>query len=186
MEWILSSRGKNNWYRGSWYVEFGDRKKKNPMFASRGIWYTKGVLEIYLNTYWDVRMDARVSAGRIGRSLQELFGTQGRWICDVTKGKAFKDYVQHTVAWYARCPERPDIKKMEEVVQRIRDASVEQAYVAMVKSTGETEYWLDSELPGTEQQKCMIRKYAENPPEKPNIIKGRYWRYSTAFERKNV
>lgn len=186
MVWTQCNRGggKNPWFRGQWIVELGDRFKiKNPMFASRAVWYTKGVIEIYINTYYGFRMSPTESAKRIGRALQQLFGTKGRFICDITKGHCYKDYVQQTVMWYAKSPEKPDIAKVEEVLAAVAENAVEEEYEATVKATGSTEYYLDSELHTVKESDPVaanrIRKYAYEPELAGKVIYGRIWKVKT-------
>ena len=188
MVWTQCKRGggKNPWFKGQWIAEFGDRFRiVNPMFASRAVWYTKGVLEIYLNTYYGFRMSPAKSARKIGKALQELFGTKGDFICDITKGHCYREYVQQTVMWYAKSPEKPDISKVEEVADTISRNAVEEEYEAFVKETGCTEYYLDSELHTVKESDPIaayrIRKYASEPELEGKAIYGRLWR--TTSER---
>lgn len=182
MEWRRSKGGGRgvSWLKGNWIVDYGDRSHiANTLLQSKGIWYPKGVLEIYVNTYYGFRMNPVKSARSIGRALKALFGTEGGFICDVSAGKEYAEYVWQRVAWYARCPEKPDISKMEKVLDTVSQHAVEQEYIAVVKSTGETEYYVDSELPGLPSDKHKIRKWAFNPPEKPRVVQGRYWRVAS-------
>lgn len=172
-QWKL---GGKFWFKGKWYVDLGDaRYYASPMQSSRLVWDPMGTLEVHVNLQSTKRIEPIQSGRAIGRALQNLFGTKGGYICEVYDGYGYKEYVATTVVWYAKCPERPEIEKAERIREVIFDAAIEPQYEAFVKATGDTEVWLDSELPYG-YQNAIIRKYCSDVTAKEKVINGRIWR----------